>query len=84
VDILFSTKKSNTPVKSGINKDSLGIQIDQQLKKPVKVSTTELKEIEKVVSSFILEHEIKNIKIHIPLIELMKIDPFRNIVLKAL
>jgi hypothetical protein len=44
VDIPVSTKKASTPVKSGISKDSPGIQIDQQLKQPVKVSTTELKE----------------------------------------
>jgi hypothetical protein len=66
VDIHVSTKKASTPVKSGISKYSHGIQIDQQLKKHIKVSTTELKETEKVVSSFSLEHEINKNKIPIP------------------
>jgi hypothetical protein len=84
VDTPVSTKKASTPVKTGISKDSPGIQIDQPLKKPAKVSTTELKESEKIVSSFSLEHEINKIKIFVPLIELMKTKPFRKTVLKAL
>jgi hypothetical protein len=84
VDITVSTKKDDTPFKSRINKDSPGIQIDQQLKEPIKVSTIELKETKNVVSSFNLEHEINKIKIPMPLIELMKIDPFRKTVLKEL
>jgi hypothetical protein len=84
VDTPVSTKKANTPVKTRINKDSPGIQIDQPLKQPVKVSTTELKEPENNVSSFSLEHEINKIKIFVPLLELMKTKPFRKTVLKAL
>jgi hypothetical protein len=84
VDTPVSTKKDTTPVKIGINKDSPGIQIDQPLKKSIKVSTTELKESETIVSSFSLEHEINKIKIYLPLLELMKTYPFRKTVLKAL
>jgi hypothetical protein len=72
VDIPVSTKKTNTPVKSGITKDNHGIQIDQQLKQHAKVSTTKFKGTKKVVSSFSLEHEINKNKISVPLIELMK------------
>jgi hypothetical protein len=65
-------------------KKVLGLKLINNLKQPVKVGTTELKETEKVVPSFILENEINKIKIPIPLIELMKIYPFRKFVLKAL
>jgi hypothetical protein len=54
------------------------------VKQPTKVSTTKIKEPEKNVSSFSLEHEIKKIKIYVPLLELMKTEPFRKIVLKYL
>jgi ribonuclease HI len=84
VDIPVQTKKTNAPVKSGFSKEGSGIKIDQQQKQPVKVSTTEVKESEKQVSSFSLENEINKIKIPIPLVELMKTDPFRKSVLKAL
>jgi ribonuclease HI len=84
VDTPVSTKKANNPVKAGISKDSPGIQIDQPVKQPAKVSTAEIKEPEKNVSSFSLEHEINKIKIFVPLLELMKTDPFRKTVLKAL
>jgi len=43
-----------------------------------------VKEYEKQVSSFSLENEINKITIPIPLVELMKTDPFRKSVLKAL
>ena len=43
-----------------------------------------MKEIEKCVSSFSLENKINKIKIPIPLVELVKTDPFRKFVLKVL
>jgi hypothetical protein len=61
-----------------------GIQIDQLVKKPTKVSTAEINELEDNVSSFSLEHEINKTKIYVPLLELMKIEPFRKNVLKAM
>jgi hypothetical protein len=54
------------------------------VKKPAQVSTADIKEPKKNVSSFNLEHEIKKIKIFVPLLELMKTNPFRKTVLKAL
>jgi hypothetical protein len=54
------------------------------VKQPAKVSTAEIKEPEKNVSSFSLEHEINKIKIFVPLLKLMKTKPFRKIVLKSL
>jgi hypothetical protein len=84
VDIHVPIKKTNAPIKSGASKESSGIKIDQQQKQPVKVSTIEVKKIEKLISSFSLENEINKIKIPIPLVELMKTDPFKKYVLKAL
>jgi hypothetical protein len=54
------------------------------LKQPAKVSVVDIKEPEKSVPSFNLEHEINKIKVSIPLLELMKTKPFRKTVLKAL
>jgi hypothetical protein len=54
------------------------------LKQPAKVSTVDIKEPEKSVYSFSLEHEINKIKICVPLLELMKTEPFRKTVLKYL
>jgi hypothetical protein len=54
------------------------------MKQPAKVSTAEIKEPKNNVSSFSIEHEINKIKISVPLLELMKIEPFRRIVLKSL
>jgi hypothetical protein len=84
VDTHVSTKKASTPVKTGTIKESPKIQVDQPLKQPAKVSTADIKEPEKSVSSFSLEHEINKIKIYVPLLELMKTEPFRKTVLKAL
>jgi hypothetical protein len=84
VDTLVSIKKVSSLVKVGISKDSPRIQIDQPVKQPAKVSTAEIKEPEKNVSSFSLEHEINKIKIYVPLLELMKKNPFRKTVLKSL
>jgi hypothetical protein len=72
VDTPVSTKKANTPVKKRTIKESPKIQDDQPLKHPAKVSTADIKEPEKSVSSFSLEHEINKIKISVPLLELMK------------
>jgi hypothetical protein len=83
VDTYVQEKKTNAPVKPGSSKET-GAKIDQQQKQPVKVSTTEVKESEKHVPSFSLENEINKIKIPIPLVELMKTDPFRKSVLKSL
>jgi hypothetical protein len=72
------------PLSHGVSKESPGVKTDQQQKKHVKVITTEVNETEKHVSSFSLENKINKIKIPIPLVELMKTDPFRKSVLKAL
>jgi hypothetical protein len=45
-DTPISTNKVNNPVKEGISKDSPEIRIDQPVKQPTKVSTTEIKEPE--------------------------------------
>jgi hypothetical protein len=83
VDTSIQTKNTSTPVKSRSSKET-GAKIDQQQKQPIKVSTTEVKEYEKRIPSFILGNEINKIKIPIPLVELMKTDPFRKSILKSL
>ena len=84
MDIPVPTKNTNASVKSWVSKESSRTKINEQQKKPVKVSTTEVMETEKPISSFSLENEINKIKIPIPLVELMKTDPFRKYVLKEL
>jgi hypothetical protein len=72
VDTPVSTKKASTLVKTGIIKGVPKIQVDQTLKQPTKDSTVDIKEPDKNVSAFNLEHEINKIKISMPLLELMK------------
>jgi hypothetical protein len=83
-DTHVSTKKASTPVKIGIIKGVPKIQVDQPLKQPAKDSIVDIKESDRNVFAFSLEHEINKIKILVPLLELMKTKPFRKIVLKAL
>jgi hypothetical protein len=71
-------QSSKVPSKEAENKS------DQQQQHHVKVSVPEIKEAEKQSISFSLEHEINKIKIPIPLIELMKTDPFKKTILKSL
>jgi ribonuclease HI len=80
----MSIEKASTPIKSGVIKDVPKIHVDQPSKQPAKDSTVDIKEPDKHVSVFNLEHEINKIKISVPLLELMKIEPFRKTVLKAL
>jgi hypothetical protein len=79
-----STKKANNPIKSGVIKAVPKIHVDQPLKQPTKDSTIDIKEPDKNVYVFNLEHEINKIKISVPLLELMKTKPFRKTVPKAL
>jgi len=53
-----------------------GNKSDQQ--HPIKVGVPKVKETEKQLNSFSLEHEINKIKIHISLLELMKTESFRK------
>jgi hypothetical protein len=76
--------KASTPIKSGIIKVVPKIHVDQPLKQPTKDNTVDIKEPNKNVYVFNLEHEINKIKISVSLLELMKIEPFRKTVLKAL
>jgi hypothetical protein len=68
----MSTKKASTSIKSGVIKVFPKIHVDQPLKQPTKDSTGDIKEPDKNVSVFNLEHEINKIKISVPLLELMK------------
>jgi hypothetical protein len=84
VDIPISTKKASTSGKTGTIKGVPNVQADHPLKQPVKDSTADIREPDKNVSSFNLEHEINKIKIPVPLLELLKTEPFKKTVLKAL
>ena len=72
VDTHVSTKKASTPIKSGVIKVVPKIHVDQPLKQPTKDSTVDIKEPDKNVYVFNLEHEINKIKILVPLLELLK------------
>jgi hypothetical protein len=69
-------KKTNTLAKQGPRK----IDQRQQL---IKVGVSDVKEIEMQLSPFNLEHEINRIKMHVPLVELMKNEPFKHSILKV-
>jgi hypothetical protein len=72
VDIPISTKKASTSGKTGAIKGVPNVQVDHTLKQPVKDSTADIRELDKNVSAFNLEHEINKIKILVPLLELLK------------
>jgi hypothetical protein len=61
VDIPISTKKSSTSRKTGAIKYVPNIQADHSLKQPVKDNTADIREPDKNVSAFNLEHEINKI-----------------------
>jgi hypothetical protein len=48
-----------------------------------KTLATETKEVDKPPTSFILEHELRKIKIPIPLTELLKNEPFKKSIMKV-
>ena len=50
----------------------------------IKDLSHEVKDVEKYISNFIFEHEIKHIKIHVPLLELVKNEEFKRSIFKFL
>jgi hypothetical protein len=70
-------KKSDLPPKQGPNKDT-GNKADQQ-QQPTKPVVSEVKEVDRHVTYFNIEHELRKIKIHVPLTELMKNDPLKGL-----
>jgi hypothetical protein len=70
-------KKTNTPAKQGPSKSD-------QHQQPIKEGVSEVKETKRQLSPFNLEHEINKIKILVPLVELMKNEPFKHSILKVL
>lgn len=75
-------KKSNLPLKQGANKDT-GNKADQQ-QQPTKPIVPEVYEVDSQIMSFNIEHELSKIKIHVPLTELMKNEPFKTSIMKVL
>jgi hypothetical protein len=51
---------------------------------PSKHVVPEVKEVDRPQASFILEHELRKIKIHVPLSELLKNEPFKKSIMKVL
>jgi hypothetical protein len=72
VDIPISTNKANTSVNTETIKGVTNVQADHSLKLPIKDRTTNIREPDKNVFAFNLEHEINKIKIPVPLLELLK------------
>jgi hypothetical protein len=62
------SKKIDSPVKISPTKETER-QNNQSM---IKDLSHEVKDVEKYISNFIFEHEIKHIKIHVPLLELVK------------
>jgi ribonuclease HI len=74
------SKKTDVPVKASPTKETEG-----QNKQPViKSPAHEVKDVEKSLSNFNFEHEIQKIKIHVPLLELVKNEGFKKSFLKVL
>ena len=73
--------KSYLTPKQGPNKDT-GNKSDQQ--QPTKHAISKVKEVDIHVTSFNIEHELRRIKIHVALTELMKNDPFKISIMKVL
>lgn len=72
VDTPISTKKASTPINTGAIKGVPNVQVDQPLKQPTKDNIVDIREPDKNVYVFNLEHEINKIKITVPLLELLK------------
>jgi hypothetical protein len=51
---------------------------------PFKIVVPEVKEFDRPKAYFILEHELRKIKIHVPLSELLKNEPFEKSIMKVL
>jgi len=51
---------------------------------PFNLATPEVKESNKQPITFSIEHELRKIKIHVPLRELLKNEPFKNSFMKVL
>jgi hypothetical protein len=74
-------KKSYLPPKQGPSKGTSN-KTDQPL--PSKPVSPEVKEADKQPISFSIEHELRKIKIHVPLTKLLKNEPFKNSIMKVL
>jgi hypothetical protein len=57
-------------------------KVDQPL--PSKPVAPEVKEVDRQPIPFSIEHELRKIKIHVPLTELLKNEPFKNSIMKVL
>jgi hypothetical protein len=74
-------KKDEVPPKPNPSK---GMSSKAELPPSSKHATPKIKEVDRPMASFILEHELRKIKIPMHLIELLKNDPFKKSIMKVL
>jgi len=74
-------KQAEAPPKTNPNKGMPSKTQPSPLSKPI---SPETKEADKPPTSFILEHELRKIKIPVPLTELLKNEPFKKSIMKLL
>jgi hypothetical protein len=74
-------KQDEVPPKTNTSK---GMSSKAQKLPPSKPIVPEIKEVDRPSTSFSLEHELRKIKIHVPLTELMKNGPFKKSIMKVL
>jgi hypothetical protein len=67
-----------------LSRDQSKIQGNKQDQQVIKTGVAKVKETKKQLVPFNLEHEINKIKIHVPLVELMKDMYFKDSILKIL
>jgi hypothetical protein len=74
-------KQIEAPPKTNPNKGMTSKTQSSPLSKPLAPKT---KEADKTPTSFILEHELRKIKIPIPLMKFLKNEPFKKSIMKVL
>jgi hypothetical protein len=74
-------KQAEAPPKTNPNKGMPSKTQSSPLSKPL---APKIKEADKTPTSFILEHELRKIKIPVPLTELLKNEPFKKSIMKVL
>jgi hypothetical protein len=74
-------KKIEVPPKPNLSKGTLN---KSHRPPPSKYIVYEVKEVDRPKYSFILEHELRKINIPLPLLELLKNEPFKKSIMKVL
>jgi hypothetical protein len=80
INVPTQNKEIYLPPNQGPNKDTRKKSNQQQ--HPTKPIVSKLKEVDRYVTYFSIEHELRKIKIRVPLTKLMKNDPFKRYIMK--